>query len=1027
MSYDGSIVFDTHINTDGFSSGTQKVNDTFKDVRRGAESAAEGMEQLPEKLDETAQSTSRLADIVKGGGVFKLIEKGVNAVAASLDSAIARYDTMNRFPMMLQQLGYSADLSSSAVQRLADGVKGLPTTLDSVVGTAQRLTVLTGNLEQSVDTTIALNDAFLASGSSSDNAARGLEQYVQMLSRGEVDLESWRTLQETMGLALNRVAEAFGYAGESAQNDLYAALKDGEITFSQFNNKLIQLDSGVGGFAAMAQTSSIGIQTAWTNLSTGIVRGTANIVESIDKGLAHTRFKSVQNSIEMLGDGAEAVLDALAPAFEFTAAHADTLTASVAALTLAYGANKAVQAFSTAQQAATGAIIAADAAGKALIPTLNAKAVAQARATAMAKLGTAATEKEIIAEMASQGVITAKTFALGGMTAGMGLATVASGLLTAATTALGAAIKIAMGPVGWIVLGLTALAAGAVAVYKAVTAESEAYTEQAAILDDLAEAQETLASTEESNAKAAQSNLKSLRASTDASKALVNQLDELSRAENRTATQKQRMSDLVEELNEKYGDLCLAYDEENDRLNMNTQQLEDYVEAQGQVAEAAALQERYNELLEEESLIRQNKAELDKKEEEYQAQLEQTILTTGEYNDLLKKLNETRANYSTQEQEIAERKTELDAQMAAIDTATAQTIIDNAAAQQAAAEATAEAEEQEMERRKDALQSYIEAATNMYDRISTKSELSVSEMIANLEHNQQAVADWANNLAALGERGLDQGLLQQLRDAGPETAGTVAALVSATDEQLLRLSEVFANGGSVAAQALMTELGLPEVVGAGSTLVDTVAAGVDGNTNLADATAQMISDAKQAAQTVVATGGFQTVGQQMVSGITSGVQAGASGLVEAMKSAVRAAVAAAKSEAAIHSPSRLFRDVIGLNIMRGWALGVEDGEPLVVSGIMDAMEALQKEVTGETDPSLLVASMRASVAELQTGLAAQLRDSNAAAWARPAVAAGNSYTSSQNIYFTEPMQAPDEIARALRIQQTYGLAGDPDG
>ena len=33
----------------------------------------------------------------------------------------------------------------------------------------------------------------------------------------------------------------------------------------------------------------------------------------------------------------------------------------------------------------------------------------------------------------------------------------------------------------------------------------------------------------------------------------------------------------------------------------------------------------------------------------------------------------------------------------------------------------------------------------------------------------------------------------------------------------------------------------------------------------------------------------------------------------------------------------------------------------------------------------------------------------------------------QNIYFMEPMQAPDEIARALRIEQTSGLAGDRNG
>lgn len=76
----------------------------------------------------------------------------------------------------------------------------------------------------------------------------------------------------------------------------------------------------------------------------------------------------------------------------------------------------------------------------------------------------------------------------------------------------------------------------------------------------------------------------------------------------------------------------------------------------------------------------------------------------------------------------------------------------------------------------------------MFDRIDTESELSVDDMIANLEHNQAAVAQWADNLVLLGERGLDQGLLQQLRDAGRRPRATVAALASATDEQLAHLS-----------------------------------------------------------------------------------------------------------------------------------------------------------------------------------------------------------------------------------------------
>lgn len=1027
MGYDGSIAFETRVDTSGFSSGASKLNSSFSKVKAGAGDAARGVEELPEQLDKTTSSASRLSDIVKGGGIFKLIEKGMNAVVDSLDAAIDRYDTMNRFPKMLEQMGYGADESARAVEELSQGVQGLPTTLDSVVSTAQRLTVLTKNLEKSVDTTLALNNAFLASGASSDAAARGLEQYIQMLSVGRVDWESWKSLMENMGPALNKVAEAFGFAGESAQTDLYAALQEGEITFDQFNAKLIELDGAVGGFAELAKTSTAGIGTAWTNFSSAIVRGTTGIIESIDKGFSKTRFKSIQTVIETTGKGIESTMKLAAPAIELVAANADKLVVAIGALTIAYGANKAVQVFANAQTLVNSALEATNKVGKILIPTLDAKALAEARAVAISQLHEKATEKEIITQMAANGVITAKTFALGGMTTGMGLATVASGLLTAATTALSTAIKVLLGPVGWVILGITALVAGAVALFKWFTSNSEACEEQKAALEDLAGAQEELAESEKNSEKASKENIKSIRANADAAKSLVSQLKTLDGAEKKSASEKQRTKQLVEQLNEQYADLCLVYDEENDRLNMNTQQLQDYIDAQRMMEEASALQQRYNELLTEESTIRQNKAELDAKEQELAQQLEQRLITTAEYNGLLEQLNETRAGYLTQEEEIAARKAELDTQLTELDTAKAEKIIENTAAQQEAAQAAAEAEEAEMQRRKDALQSYTEAATDMFDRINTESEQSIGEMISNLEHNQQAVAQWADNIALLAQRGIDQGLLQQLRDAGPEAAGTVAELASATDEELARLSEVFAHGSEVAVQALLKELGLPEVTSSGSDMVDDIAAGVEKNQSLEDATVQLIQDTKAAAANQVRASNFDSIGQQMIAGITAGVQAGAPGLLEAMRGAVRSAVAAAKSEADINSPSRVFRDVIGLNIMRGWALGVKDGQPLVEHGMVEAMDALRREIAGGLSPASLVFSMRSTVASAQSSFAGRISTTPFSHFSPAAATVQPPAPYTQNIYFEQPMQAPDEIARALRIEQTYGLAGDRNG
>ena len=969
MAYDGSISFDTTVDTSGFSDGTGDINKQFVTIRKGAEAAADGLSKVPEKLDQTSSSASRLADIVKGGGVFKLIEKGVSAVVTSLDSAIDRYDTMNRFPLMMQQLGYGADEAETAVQRLSEGIQGLPPTLDSVVSTAQRLTILTGNLDGAVDTTLALNNAFWASGSSSDGAARGLEQYVQALSRGKFEAEEWKTMQETMGLALTRVAESFGYAGESAQSELYAALQSGEITMSQFNSRLIQLNNGVGGFADLAQTSSVGIKTAWTNMGTAMVRGTTTMITALDKGLSETQFESIQNVIETTGDTIEGAMNLAAPAIELVASHADVLVVSLGALTVAYGANQAVRAFSTAQEAASAAMQVANATGHLLTPTLNAKAAAEARAAAVAKLGTAATEKQILTEMAANGVITAKTFALGGMTTGMGLATVASGLLTAATTALSTAINVLLGPVGLAVLAIGAVAAGAVAVYNAVTKESEAFSEQSEILDGLADQQESLASSEESNAKAAQDNIKSIRANADAASELAKELGELDSIENKSASQKQRIGEMVDELNEKYADLSLTYDEEADLLSMNTEQLQAYIEAQQTMEEVAARQERYNELLDEEAAIRQNVAELESMQTEWAAQLEQKIISQGEYNELMQQSGETLAAYAAQEKALGDQRKALDEELAAIDTTTAQTVINNAQAQQEATQATAEAEEAEMERRKNALQSYTEAATNMYDTINTKSELSVEQMIANMQQNQEILSAWADNLKALAERGVDQGLLQELRDAGPESAATVAEMVTATDTQLQQLSEVYRAGGQAAANALTTELGLPEVTNAGTEMVNKIAEGVTNNKALTDATTKMINDAAATSKSKALTAG-QEIGKQLDNGIIAGVNAGKSGVINAMVSAVQEAIAAAQAAAEIHSPSRIMRDLIGLNMMKGWALGLADGTPLVEDKAAHAVQAMMRSVAdGSLNPARIVATMRASVAANQSRLA----------------------------------------------------------
>ena len=286
------------------------------DVILDDKQVGKGVKSVDKKLGGIISTSKRAAasigKIVTALGLFTVGARAVDTLTRSLDGAISRYDTLNTFPKVMQQIGFSAEESQKAIDKLSDGIQGLPTKLDDVTKTAQQIATMTGDLDGAVDTTLALNNAFLASGASSEDSARGLQQYVQMLSRGEADLESWRTLQETMGVALNDVAKAFGFAGASAQNDLYDALKEGDVTFDQFNNKLIELSNTTNGFADRALTASGGIRTAWTNMGTAVQRGLANVITSIDKVLAGTSFKSIENILNNSGKRFESMLNTIA-------------------------------------------------------------------------------------------------------------------------------------------------------------------------------------------------------------------------------------------------------------------------------------------------------------------------------------------------------------------------------------------------------------------------------------------------------------------------------------------------------------------------------------------------------------------------------------------------------------------------------------------------------------------------------------------------------------------------------------------
>ncbi len=268
------------------------VDSNFTSTMKTANSSLAGIKTASES------ATSSIMKIASGIGVFKALTAGVNMLTSSVSGAVDRYDTLSKYPKILTNLGYSTQQANKSTVKLKDGIQGLPTALDDVVKTSQRLTVLTGNLDKSTDTTLALNNAFLASSASVSDTSRGMEQYIQMLSKGTVDMQSWRTLQETMGYALSETAKQLGIASGSS-NELYDSLQSGQITFDQFNDALIECSTRTGGFAEMALEASGGIKTSFANIQTAIKSGMEGTISAIDTMLSNSGLPKIQ---EMLDD-----------------------------------------------------------------------------------------------------------------------------------------------------------------------------------------------------------------------------------------------------------------------------------------------------------------------------------------------------------------------------------------------------------------------------------------------------------------------------------------------------------------------------------------------------------------------------------------------------------------------------------------------------------------------------------------------------------------------------------------------------
>lgn len=311
----------------------------------------------------------------------------------------------------------------------------------------------------------------------------------------------------------------------------------------------------------------------------------------------------------------------------------------------------------------------------------------------------------------------------------------------------------------------------------------------------------------------------------------------------------------------------------------------------------------------------------------------------AENADLRKKWNEeANVSDSVRKEKIAEL-IEEEAKLKNMQTQLQEEYNKTSATQQAAADAMAAAEEAGSARQVLAYENMTEAqrtaidnmrtkyselletTTSIFDAIEQKTALSVDQMNVNLEKNRAATEQWATNLEILAQRGVDQGILEQLRRMGPEGATQTQVFVDATDAELAPLQENFRAATETAKNAM------------GSVLDS---AGVE----MPEKVKGMVTNVSTGLQAELQAANFAQLGQEIPNGVSQGISQGAGKASDASVKMGQEVKRSFQGELGIHSPSRVFTEYGG-HITDGLSNGVTNG----TSKVMQTMQSLAQQMS----------------------------------------------------------------------------------
>lgn len=215
--------------------------------------------------------------------ITKVIDRVFSTITQSVDVAVKRVDILNNANKVFEAMGYATDDVSTSMETLKTYLDGLPTSMTDAVQGVQLLSASFDGIQSGTDYFIAMNNAGLAFGATTDQIQSAIMQLSQTSLDGPLDAQTWNSLRNSgfspvftamakeAGITVGELKEQFG--------------GNGTKTVREFLDALVRLDKEGSGsmesLSSLARKNTDGISTAMENVQNRIGRAIAEIIDAI--------------------------------------------------------------------------------------------------------------------------------------------------------------------------------------------------------------------------------------------------------------------------------------------------------------------------------------------------------------------------------------------------------------------------------------------------------------------------------------------------------------------------------------------------------------------------------------------------------------------------------------------------------------------------------------------------------------------------------------------------------------------------